>query len=312
MIYGLLAALTWAFDTVVLSIAFNNAVFTATAAAIALATFTSTFLHDCSSAIFAFLYMGVRKKLADTWRVVKSRDGLWIILAAIIGAPIGMTGYVLAVNNIGAAYAAAISAFFPAWGALLSRIFLKEEMKWYQWIGLIASLTAVAVLGWTPAEGVPGNWTTGVIGALVCVFGWGTEAVIIAWALRNSSVEDEVAMQIRQTTSAISYALVILPFLGAWPETINVLRSSAMIPIVIAAFSGTASYLCYYRAIGQIGAAKAMALNTTYSAWAIPFSLVLLGSMPSVKGIICAIVIIVGAIVAASDVKELFSKGDAQ
>ena len=308
MIYGLLAALTWAFDTVVLSIAFGNPVFSATASAIALATFTSTFLHDCSSAIFAFGYMAIRKKLAETWRVLRSRDGLWIIVAALIGAPIGMTGYVLAVNNIGAAYAAAISAFFPAWGALLSRVFLKEEMKWYQWLGLIASLTAVAVLGWSPAEGVPGNWTTGVIGALICVFGWGTEAVIIAWALRNSSVEDEVAMQIRQTTSAISYALVILPFLGAWPETINVLRSSAMIPIAIAAFSGTASYLCYYRAIGQIGAAKAMALNTTYSAWAIPFSLVLLGTMPDAKGVICAIVIIIGAIVAASDVKELFSK----
>lgn len=311
MIYGFLAAITWAFDTVVLSIAFGNPVFSATASAIALATFTSTFLHDCSSAIFAFGYMGIRKKLSDTWRVLRSRDGLWIIIAALVGGPVGMTGYLLAVNNIGAAYAAAISAFFPAWGALLSRIFLKEEMRWYQWVGLIVSLTAIAVLGWTPAEGVPGTWTTGIIGALICVFGWGTEAVIIAWALRNSSVEDEVAMQIRQTTSAAAYALVILPLLGAWPETINVLTSSAVIPIALAACSGTASYLFYYRAIGLIGAAKAMALDTTYSAWAIPLSLVLLGTMPDAKGVICAIVIIVGAIVAAADIKELFSKNEA-
>ena len=54
-----------------------------------------------------------------------------------------------------------------------------------------------------------------------------------------------------------------------------------------------------------------MALDTTYSAWAIPLSLVLLGTMPDAKGVICAIVIIVGAIVAAADVKELFSKNEA-
>lgn len=310
MKWGLGAALTWAFDTVILSIALSCTAFFATEQAIALAALTSTFLHDGASAVFSFVFMAIRGKLKDSWRLLTSKYGKFIVIAAIIGAPLGMTGYVLAINNIGAAYAAAITAFFPAYGALLAHIVLKEEMRWYNWVGLMVCLGAVAVLGWTPAEGVPGDWFIGIAGALLCVFGWGTEAVIIAWGLKSAQVDDQCAMQIRQTTSALSYALVIMPLVSGWGCSIDAFMSDAMLWIALAALSGTASYLFYYKAIAVIGAAKSMALNITYSAWAIPFSLVFLGTMPDARGIICALVIIVGAIVAATDVKELFSKGD--
>ena len=204
MPYGFGAALTWALDTVILGIALANPAFAATPQAIALAAFTSTFLHDASSAVFSFAYMGIRRKLGETWRTLRSKSGLVIVGAALIGGPIGMTGYVVAINNIGPAYTAAISAFFPAYGAALATVVLKERMRPYQWAGLAACLVAVAVLGWTPVDGVPGSWTVGIIGALVCVLGWGTEAVVIDWGLRNASVDDECAMQIRQTTSCRS------------------------------------------------------------------------------------------------------------
>lgn len=310
MPYGFGAALTWALDTVILGIALANPAFAATPQAIALAAFTSTFLHDVSSAVFSFAYMGIRRKLGETWRTLRSKSGLVIVGAALIGGPVGMTGYVLAINNIGPAYTAAISAFFPAYGAALATVVLKERMRPYQWAGLAACLVAVAVLGWTPVDGVPGSWGMGIVGALVCVLGWGTEAVVIDWGLRNASVDDECAMQIRQTTSALTYALVILPFLGGWPSAIEALTSSAMPTIALAALSGTASYLLYYKAIATIGASRAMALNITYSAWAIPFSLLLLGTMPDARGVVCAVVIILGAITAATDVKTLFGHGE--
>lgn len=308
MRFGLFAAITWALDTVILSIALSCSAFFDTPTAIALASFTSTFLHDATSAIFMFVYMAVRRKLAATARLMKTKYGWFIVLAAIIGAPLGMTGYVMAIDNIGPAYTAAISSFFPAYGALLSSIFLKERMRGYQWVGLIVCVLGVVALGYTPADGIPGDWFMGVGGALVCVFGWGTEAVIIAWGLRAADVDDENALQIRQTTSAVTYALVILPLLGGWPSAAAAFTSEAMPWIALAALFGTVSYLMYYKAIARIGAAKSMALNITYSAWAIPFSLLLLGTMPDLRGVICAVVIIVGAIAAATDFKELFAR----
>lgn len=310
--FGLGAAITWAFDTVILGIALSNVVFLSTPEAIALASFTSTFLHDGMSAIYMFIYMTVRKKLSQTWKLLTSKYGKFVVIAALIGAPFGMSGYVLAINNIGPAYTAAISAFFPAYGALLSTIFLKTRMKWYQWIGLIVCLIGVAVLGYTPAEGIPGDWMLGVIGALITVIGWGTEAVIIDYGLHNANADDECCLQIRQTTSAVTYALVLLPLLGGWGVTIDAAISSAMPIIMIASLIGTISYLFYYKAIDRIGAAKSMALNITYSAWAIPVSLVFLGSMPDVRGVVCAVVIIIGAIAAATDVNELFSRSAKQ
>ncbi len=308
--YGIGAAITWAFDTVILSIALSCTVFFETEQAIALAALTSTFLHDGSSAIFAFIFMAIRGKLKATKDLLFSKYGKFIVIAAVIGAPLGMTGYVISIDNIGAAYTAAVTAFFPAYGALLAHFVLKEPMRGYNWVGLIVCLVAVAVLGWTPAEGVPGDWFVGIVGCLVCVVGWGTEAVIIAWGLKSAQVDDQCAMQIRQTTSALTYGLIIMPLVSGWGCAIDVIVSDAMIWIVIAAISGTVSYLFYYKAISVIGAAKSMALNITYSAWAIPFSLVLIGTIPDARGIICALIIIIGAIVAATDVKELFKKGD--
>lgn len=308
MLYGLGAAITWALDTVILSIALSASCFFSTEHAIALASFTSTFLHDGMSAVFMLIYNAIRGKLKKTWKLLKTKTGLFVVIAAIIGAPLGMSGYVFAVNQIGAAYATAITAFFPAYGALVAHIFMKDKLKSYQWVGLAICLVAVAVLSFNPDENVPGDWFLGVIGCLVCVVGWGTEANIINYALRFGEADDECCLQIRQTTSAIVYMAIILPLLGGWNCTIDAAFSDAMPWIALAALIGTTSYLFYYKAIDRIGAAKAMALNISYSGWAIPISILLLGNMPTVLGMICAIVIIFGAILTATDVKELFAK----
>lgn len=306
------AALTWAFDTVILSIALSHTVFGA-GEALLFASFISTFLHDATSTVFMWLYLGVKRQLKACWRALRSKSGKWMILASILGAPIGMGGYVMAINNIGPAYTAAISAFFPAVGAVLSYFVMKEKLKVYQWCGLFVSLIAIAILGWTPDASVPGSWGLGVFGALLTVVGWGSEAVIMAYGMKEPGVSDEHALLIRQTTSALSYAIVVLPLVGAWGATIEAASSGAMLIVVLAALFGTVSYLFYYKAIVRIGPARSMAVNITYSAWAIPVGLILLGSIPSVTGIICAFAIIIGSITCATDLKQLFGiKGEPQ
>lgn len=312
MPYAFGAALTWAFDTVILSIALSHTIFSA-GEALLLASFISTFLHDATSTVFMWLYMGVKRQLAACWRALRSKSGKWMIFASIMGAPIGMSGYVMAINNIGPAYTAAISAFFPAVGAVLSYFVMKEKLKVYQWCGLLVSLIAIAVLGWTPDSSAPGNWGLGIFGALLTVVGWGSEAVIMAYGMKEPGVSDEHALLIRQTTSALSYTLVLLPLMGGWVATIEVFSSGAMPIVAIAAIFGTVSYLFYYKAIVRIGPARAMAVNITYSAWAIPVGFVLLGSIPSPIGIFCAFAIIIGSITCAADLKQLFGiKGEPQ
>ena len=325
MFAGIIAGITWAIETIVLGIALAMSPFCTTEQAIFLAPFVSTFLHDAFSAIWALIYNGVRGKLPNVWKAFCTKSGKWVVLAAIIGGPIGMTGYVMCVNYMGASIGAVASAIFPAIGSVLAFFFLKEKMKWHQWLFLIATLLGVYGLSYSPDLQIS-NFLLGIAGALMCSFGWGIEAVILAKSLTDPEVTDEYALQIRQTTSALTYGIIFLPILsligtdggllGAWQYTGSLFVNTGwLLPtIAIAGLFATVSYLFYYKAIAQIGASKAMALNVTYTAWAIVItaSMALIGiagqSMPSVTTMLCAVVVLVCSVFAAADFKEIFKK----
>ena len=300
MIEGLLAGVLWGLDTVILGVALAMTPFVSTAQAVFLAPFVSTFIHDFCSSMWMLLYMGVRRQLGKVVRALKTRSGKFIILGALLGGPIGMSGYVASINFIGPAYTAILSAMFPALGAFLSWVFLKERMSRIQMIGLAVSILGVIGLSYTPGGEGPSNLVIGFLCALLCVFGWAAEAVICAYGMKDPDVSDEQALQIRQLTSAIFYGAVILPVISGWKFTVSLVPTTASAIILASALFGTASYLMYYRAINKIGAAKAVALNITYSAWAIVFALLLLGTMPDLKSILCGILIVGGSLVAAN------------
>ena len=314
MFAGIIAGITWAIASYILTVATGNQVFSAQS--LIFVTFISTFIHDASSAIWATAYNGVRGNLGNVWKALtKTKSGKWVVLAALIGGPIGMTGYVMALTYMGASIGAVASAVFPAIGSVLAYIFLREKMKWYQWIFLLATLGGVYGLSYSPELNIENFWL-GILGAAMCAFGWGIEAVILAKCLTDPEVKDEYALQIRQTTSALTYAAVILPFVGGWGFTADLFTPATgwLIPtIVIAGLFATISYLFYYKAISQIGASKAMALNVTYCAWIalIPVILVIFGGeMPTFSPlqILCTVVVLVCGIFAAADFKEILSK----
>lgn len=308
MIAGILAAITWAMETLTIGIAMATSPFVSTEQAVLLAPFVSTFLHDFFSAIWACAYNGIRGNLANVVKALKTKSGKFVILAAIIGGPVGMTGYVLSINNMGAAIGAVASAIFPAIGAVLAYFFLKEKMQWYRWILLIVTILGVYGLSYSPEINITNFWL-GFVGTLMCAFGWGIEAVILAKSLQDPEVTDEIALQIRQTTSAVVYGIIILPFMKGWGFTVSLFNDTGMLipTIALAAFFATISYLCYYRAISQIGASKAMAVNVTYAAWAIVFTVLVFGdtSVLNPITIICTIVVLVCGVLAAADYKEL-------
>lgn len=314
MVAGIIAGITWAVASYILTVATGMDAFSMES--LLFVTFISTFIHDASSAVWATAYNGVRGNLKNVWNALtKTKSGKWVVVAALIGGPIGMTGYVMALTYMGASIGAVASAVFPAIGTILARIFLKEKMRWYQWIFLLATLLGVYGLSYSPELNIENFWL-GLLGAAMCSFGWGIEAVILAKCLTDPEVKDEYALQIRQTTSALTYAIIILPVIKGWGFTADLFTPATgwLIPtIVIAGLFATISYLFYYKAIAQIGASKSMALNVTYCAWIalIPLVLVIFGGeMPTYSAlqIICTVVVLVCGIFAAADFKEILSK----
>ena len=312
MTAGVLAGVTWALETVILGIALQMSPLSSDGRIAFLAPFIATFLHDAFSAGYMLLYNIVRGNARSLFAVCKKKTVLWLILSSAIGGPVGMTGYVMAVRYMGASVGAVASAIYPAIGAVLACLFLKEKNKWYQWIFLALTLLGVLGISYSPGLQMENVWL-GLLGAFMCAFGWGIEAVILAKCFKDDGIKNEYALNIRQVVSALIYGALILPVIGGWKPTVGLLaRGEGLLlsVIAIAALCATLSYMFYYRAIAAIGAAKAMALNITYTAWAILFTVVLLGDLSVLNPMTLtfAPMIVICGFFAATDIKQLFKK----
>ena len=305
MLSGILAGIFWALETVVLGIALAASPFVSSEEALFLAPFVATFLHDACSSLYMLIFNVARGSSRELFGIFKSKNLPWLILASAIGGPVGMTGYVMAVNFMGASVGAVASAIYPAIGTALAFFFLKEKVKWYQWLFLFFTLLGVLGISYSPALALSNVWL-GLLGALMCAFGWGIEAVILAKCLKSDEIKSEYALWARQTTSALVYGALIIPILGGvrFTASLFVGEGIATLPTVaLAALFATLSYLCYYSAIASLGAARAMALNITYTAWAIVFTVLILRdtSVLNPTTLLCAIF-------AAQNLSSLFSR----
>lgn len=312
MIVGLLSGLTWAVETVLMGIVLGMSPFFTTAQAMLLAPFAATFLHDLFSALSLFIYNGVRGKTKDFFKILKKPGCKWLVLGATIGGPIGMTGYTMAVNYMGASVGSVATAVYPAIGTVLAFLFLKEKVKWYQWVFLFLTLLGVYGLSYSPDLNVTNFWL-GLLGAFMCAFGWGTSTVILAKCLKDPDMDESYVLTLRQSVSALVYGVIILPVLGAWKfiPTLFTVKEPLLIPVLIgSALAATVSYLMYYVSLDKIGAAKTMALNVTYPAWAIILTVIFFGdtSMLNPLSILCTLVVVVCGVLAACDMKQLFGR----
>ncbi|BDA63678.1 DMT family transporter [Actinomyces capricornis] len=297
MRFGIVSGCLWGLDTVVLGIALAMSPFLGAGQA----SLASALLHDAVSAIILLVYMRMRGRLGHTLEALRTRSGKAVMAGAIMGGPVGMSGYLIAINNIGPGYTAIISTFYPAVGTLLAFLLLKERMRPRQIVALMVALAAIVLIAWSSSTTQTGpSPIIGVVAALACVLGWGGEAVILAWGMRDDKVDNETALHIRQTTSGLAYILIVAPVAGIVGFSAQAALSPSMGMVFLASLAGAVSYLFYFKAIGQIGASRGMALNISYSAWAVVFALLLQGTVPTVLQVVCCVVILVGTVLAAT------------
>lgn len=298
---GILSGMLWGLDTVLTGFVLGTTPFVSTQEVILIAPIISAFLHDTFSTLWMMIFSMFKGEFLKTIKLLKTRSGRFVAIAALFGGPIGMAAYLLAINYIGAGYTASISAIYPAAGAFFAYLFLKERLSLRGWMGLILSIIAIIILGYAPGDSLTSNFFIGFICALVCVIGWSLESVICAYGMKNDEVSPTQALQIRQLISSVVYGLLIVPIIGGLNLTSIVLTSSILPIIIITALIGTLSYIFYYTAIDNIGPVKATGLNVTYSIWAIVFDVLFIGSPITLKLVICAILIIIGSIMVSKN-----------
>jgi drug/metabolite transporter (DMT)-like permease len=280
LFYGLGSGFLWAVQTVTLAAALAAGVFTGSAQAIFLAPFVGAFLNDALSGVWLLLFRKSYQPFRNNnvLQALRNKHGKWLLLSGLCGGPLGMSAYVLSLRSIGAADTAVISALYPVIGSLFARLFLKENLSGKQLAGLLLSAAGVVgMVGLPQGNAGPNHY----VFALACALFWGLEAVISAYAMQQGNVSFETALQLRQGTSFLCYAVFFLPLLQAWGFTGQVLAGKTVLVFILTALLETGSYLLYYKAISVTGAAKAMLLNITYMIWSVVLSIILFKNLPT-------------------------------
>ena len=312
MVWGIFAGFTWGFETVVISLAMTLTPFLGKAGSSA--PFVCTFIHDLFSAILLFIFHLYRKETKNIFRLVKTRGFKWLCFSAAIGGPVGMTGYIMAVKYMGASIGAVTCAVYPAIGTVFAFVFLKEKITKTRIVFIFFTLIGVFGLNFN-SQMAPKNTLLGILGAVMCSFGWGLEAVILTRFLKDSTVKPTYVLQIRQIVSATIYGAIILPVSGKYRILISVFSGSSIKTLSLilgAALFATVSYLSYYKSISKIGATKSMVLNISYTAWSVLLSVLIYRNIKqlTVQSIFFSLMIVICGILSAVDFKSKTEKAD--
>lgn len=306
---GTLSGMSWGLNTVIIGIILTFSIFVPYSKSLFISALTVAFLHDLCSAGWLILNLVRNKKVRGIVKSFKGKVGYLMILASILGGPVGMAGYLLGVKYIGPSYTASFSALYPAVGTILTSLVLKDKINLRMKIGVVISGIGILILSYTPINlEIYPHYVFGIFFSFFCVFGWALECVIASYAMRYGEIDSSVAICLRQITSAVFYGIVIVPIIKGYPLVKIIFSTNIIILILITALIGSVSYLFWYVAIDMIGAPRGMSLNITYVIWTIIFEKLYFGIELSLKFIFSSIVIVFGIILIAGNPRKMIKR----
>ncbi len=233
MVYGLSGGVLWALDSVILAVGL------APFDMIWLAPVCATMIHDSISAMILLVIDLFQKKTDHLFSVFRYQESRWLILAGILGGPVGMSGYVFSISCLGPGLSAVMSCLYPAFGLILAFFFFHERFTVRQIGGLILSLAGVAVLSMSSSAAFGSSLILGIGCGLVCALGWALEGLAAQKGTASGKISSQQALTIRQSVSSLTFMLILLPLTHSWPTAIEMIQSASLWKIAAAAIAGT-------------------------------------------------------------------------
>lgn len=301
--FGILSGLFWGLDAVLLGSVLDRASALAVWSSAMVLALAVTALHDACSAAWLWLVAIARRQVSTYRRQLSARDLRIMLAASLCGGPVGMSCYVLAIERMGAAHTAVVSALYPALGVWLAVLFGRDRFRRHMGLGTLLVVGATMLL----SGGADGEWNMyGLALGVLCAIGWGAECVWCSYGFAKE-LDPALALLMRQSISALFYMAVVLPLFGAWyTECLLWLDWRWWAWIAMTAAVGTLSYTFYYRAIHSLGPIRGMGLNISYTAWAVFFSAVFLGEWPTWFTILAALGVMLGSMWTVAPISEWY------
>ncbi|MHC1749686.1 MAG: DMT family transporter [Cellulosilyticaceae bacterium] len=307
VVAGLTSGLTFGLYGVIVGFAANIDPFLGASAI--LVPIISSGINDSFAAIWLLIFNLIKGRGKEITRSLKTKPGIMICIAALFGGPIANAAYLVGIANAGAA-AIPISALCPMFGAILARILFKQKIEKRVGGGMLLCIIGAAVISYAPAGSTSGNFTFGLICAFVAALGWGVEGALSAFG--GAVLDPNIAINIRQIVSGLSFIVVLIPALGG----LGLFAAAVQVPSILLIIGGAGlltaiSFLSWYKANSTCGCATGMALNITYVFWGIFFSVLLLGQQLTVPMVVGSVVLLLGALFVSVNPMDLIKKKEA-
>lgn len=304
LLFGLVSGLLWGLNGTLLGTNIIHKPFINNDLPIYVAPLIVACLHDGFAGVWLLIFNIATGKQREILKSLAIKPGFIVCGAAIIGGPIAMSGYLMGIHYAGATYAMAISAIYPAVGAILSRFILKEKISSRIWLGIVACIIGTFIIGYAPAfDARKPHFYLGILLSFVSAIGWALEGIISTKAM--NLLDPTIVINIRQLTSFIIYIICIIPLVSGLPLLKISLMTYGGLAFVVIGLIGATSYLCWYKSMSMIGVSRAMALNITYAFWGIIFGTAFTASRLTIQLVMGALIIIVGAILIIINPKKL-------
>ena len=262
-----------------------------------------TFIHDMVSALLINISIVLTGRIKSVIKDIKKAKSKYIWFGSLLGGPIGMCSFILAIEYAGPAITAIISSIYPAVGLFFAYILLKEKRKPYQVVALFIAIAFIIALGFID-EDHTNRSVMGIIFALVCACAWGSEAVLCSYGMKSGEISNLSAICIRQNLSMITYGTLMTLYFVIFHYGESIDFNSSLAYVGMAAIFGSTSYYCYYRALATIGVSRAMALNISYTAFSAIFSYLLFGIELTISQMLIGFCIVVSGLISAYDFEK--------
>jgi drug/metabolite transporter (DMT)-like permease len=279
---------------------------------------------DTCSAVWAISIAVIRGRFGDFTRCIKTKPGMVMVGAAIIGGPLASTAYVVGLQMAGS-LVVPIAALCPAVGAILGRVWFKQELNGRMMLGIIICFGASFMIGSTGlGDNVPDNLMLGLFFGLVAAVCWGIEGCVCGYG--TSMIDPEIGITIRQVTSGASNLIILVPVFGliANVDAFGMVVQSftdpeAMIWFALAGLSAYGAFMYWYKGNAMCGAPLGMSCNGTFSFWG-PFCCwIVLGVVFGIDGWVvppiawaAAVIMVIGIFIIAMNPMDLLKKNNGE
>ncbi|WP_419176668.1 hypothetical protein [Desulfosediminicola sp.] len=274
---------------------------------------------DICSAIWASSIAAVRGRFGDFVRTLKTKPGMIMVGAAIIGGPIAGTAYVIGLQMAGS-IVVPIAALCPAIGAILGKFLFKQQLNARILSGIAICFLASVMIGSTGlGADAADNLLLGLMFAFIAALCWGLEGCVCGYG--TSMIDPEIAITIRQVTAGVTNLFILVPlfayFGGANAVEMVTLAftDSSLIWFIVGGLAAYMTFMFWYQGNGMCGAALGMSCNGTFSFWG-PFCCwIIIGVVFGISGWTmapiawaAAVVMIIGIFIIAMNPLDLFKK----